>query len=676
MGRIILTLRSDLCASSGQSFSSIVDSEIVTDSFGLPYIPARRMKGCLREAADYIGSDIVDRLFGVKGSKNSGELKIGNGYLKDRKELEIVLTARSDFSSQRVTELFTSVKTQTAIDGGTVKDSSLRFTRTLSHYLPYNPDEETCFIFRVSGVSKEDATEFERICKALRHIGLMRTRGLGFVKAEYEQVDENSSASNTVIFKRDKNFLLPLHILLTEPLLIASCDNNACVEYVPGTAVLGAFARLAVIAGMDDDEFSDLFLLGKVRYGNLYISDKKGTRTIPAPHFMRKLKSTKREKDGVIITEHQAKEGMPVSDSEKFDPNEDIPKALKNKSVSSMNLSNIIDVLTETQYHHSRGEDAMLYTQDSISAGQYLYGEIESSDKALLERLKGILVNGDLRLGRSRSAQYSGCKLLDCKRQDTVSTAPAGKRFVFCLESDAVLFNNNGINTTDPKELKNALGIPRKTEVEYDLGFKLIHGYNAKRNMRNLPVAAFAMGSTVKAELPCAPSCEPYIGYRNAEGFGRVRVYSEEDIINNTIPSDEVIASRSEPVDESGHQIERNVIELFGAFLDGRVAAAEAMKHAEDVYREKESTFSKAGLNAAFIGTVSRMVETAESAESVFDRIAKIKDKAKSDSISDILRKAFPESAPEKIKLDCMLTVLRLAKYKLRLEKKGGGSNE
>ena len=70
------------------------------------------------------------------------------------------------------------------------------------------------------------------------------------------------------------------------------------------------------------------------------------------------------------------------------------------------------------------------------------------------------------------------------------------------------------------------------------------------------------------------------------------------------------------------------------------------------------------------------MVETAESAESVFDRIAKIKDKAKSDSISDILRKAFPESAPEKIKLDCMLTVLRLAKYKLRLEKKGGGSNE
>ena len=38
MGRIILTLRSDLCASSGQSFSSIVDSEIVTVCH--TYLPA------------------------------------------------------------------------------------------------------------------------------------------------------------------------------------------------------------------------------------------------------------------------------------------------------------------------------------------------------------------------------------------------------------------------------------------------------------------------------------------------------------------------------------------------------------------------------------------------------------------------------------------------------------
>lgn len=677
MGRIVLTLKSNLCASSGQSFSSVVDNDIVTDNFGLPYIPARRIKGCLREAAEYIESKATDRLFGVKGSECSGALKIGNGYLKDCEALKAVLSARDDCSKQRITEVFTDIKAQTAIADDTVKDGSLRFTRTLSHYLPYNNAEETSFVFSVSGVGDNDKKEFERICKALRHIGLMRTRGLGFVKTEYDHQYNGDASATPEIYKRDGCFRLPLHVLLIEPLLIASRNNIDCMEYVPGAAVLGAFARMAVLDNMSPGDFEKLFLSGKVRFGNLYISDERASRTVPAPTFMKKLKSTNMEKDGVIVTEYQASNGIPVTDNEKYNTNEDVPKALRNKYVRASDLSEVISVFTETQYHHSRGKDSILYSQDSISAGQYLYGEVESSDKALLEKLTGLLQKHDLRLGRSRSAQYSGCRLLNCKRQDKQTDAPKGSRLVFVLESDVILLDDKGRNTIDPNELKkalcSALGIQEISDAEYDLGFKLIHGYNAKRNMRNFPAVAIAMGSTVT--LPNVPAGELTIGVRNSEGFGRVKVYSEADIVNKTIPAEEEADTASDADDRSSNAA-KDAASAFNAFLDGLLTDEKAFEKAEKAFEENSAAFSKTRLNAAFVGMVSRMIETAGNAEEAIERIKKIKDESKKTKIQEILNAACLKEAPDKIKLEGMLTVLRLAKYRLRYEKKGGGADE
>lgn len=657
MGKIVLTLKSDLCASSGQAFSNIVDSDIVTDSFGLPYIPARRIKGCLRDAAEYIESSIIDKLFGESGKSDSGLLKIGNGYLKDREALESVLAARKDFPPQRVTELFTDIKAQTAIERDTAKDNSLRFTRTLSHYLPYSREEETSFVFNISGVAEEYRQEFENICKALRHIGLMRTRGLGFVSARYEHEADNNPNTIPNTFERNGCYYLPLHIELTEPLLIATQDNTECLEYVPGTAVLGAFARLAVLSGMNDEEFSDIFLSGKVRFNNLYISDEGGTRTIPAPHFMRKLKSTDPERDGRIVTEFDKPEnGI------------DTPKLLKEKTVSASEFTRVIDVSTETQYHHSRGNDSILYTQDSISAGQYLYGEVESEDSTLLDKLVELLKTGDFRLGRSKTAQYSGCRVLGYAPVEKRHDRPSSGKTIFALESDIILFDDSGVNTVDPEELRKALNIPKETEVKFDLGFKLIHGYNAKRNMRNLPVAAFAMGSTVAVMGSVSEQTELLVGSRLSEGFGRVKCYSEKDIL--FVEKDGSL--QKEP---STSALDSEPRIRFNAYLDKEVERAFAIEKAMEIFENNIDFFKRSVLNAAFVGSVSRMVETAESPKQAFDRIGNIKDTAKKETIDAILKK-IAEDLPDDVRLECMLMVLGLAKYRLKLEKKEGGANE
>lgn len=56
MDVIRITLRSDLCAGNGESRGNAVDIDIVLTADGLPRIPARRLKGCLRAAAEELAA--------------------------------------------------------------------------------------------------------------------------------------------------------------------------------------------------------------------------------------------------------------------------------------------------------------------------------------------------------------------------------------------------------------------------------------------------------------------------------------------------------------------------------------------------------------------------------------------------------------------------------------------
>ena len=76
MGRkeqqLIITLKSDLCAGSGYSCAGQSLTAILCyDIYGIPYIPAKRLKGCLREAAELIGltEEETGRIFGKPVSR-------------------------------------------------------------------------------------------------------------------------------------------------------------------------------------------------------------------------------------------------------------------------------------------------------------------------------------------------------------------------------------------------------------------------------------------------------------------------------------------------------------------------------------------------------------------------------------------------------------------------------
>ena len=86
--KITIKLLSDLCTCSGETYNSLVDMDVVYDEYGIPYIPAKRIKGCIREAAlemaelGLIQWEQYENLFGREGHQSSA-FTISNAYIKD-----------------------------------------------------------------------------------------------------------------------------------------------------------------------------------------------------------------------------------------------------------------------------------------------------------------------------------------------------------------------------------------------------------------------------------------------------------------------------------------------------------------------------------------------------------------------------------------------------------------
>lgn len=90
MQELEIILNSDLCAGNGESAGNSVDSDVCIDDAGIPYIPSRRIKGCLKQAAFDLkkmgytlasDSNIID-LFG-DAYGNEGAFSICDAMIKD-----------------------------------------------------------------------------------------------------------------------------------------------------------------------------------------------------------------------------------------------------------------------------------------------------------------------------------------------------------------------------------------------------------------------------------------------------------------------------------------------------------------------------------------------------------------------------------------------------------------
>lgn len=193
-----IELLSAACPGAGEGWGGIIDTDVVYDEMGLPYIPGRRVRGILLELAKEmvhilgnvspdqpkLTNQTVESLFGVQGLSDAAPLLIENAYLNDYvKVREWLAWTKNRFadlalvSPDRVLSAFTSLRQQTAIDEhGVAEENSLRTTRVLNR--------DSKFYARVTLLDDDEACQdLLALAVALfRSFGSKRNRGLGRIQ--------------------------------------------------------------------------------------------------------------------------------------------------------------------------------------------------------------------------------------------------------------------------------------------------------------------------------------------------------------------------------------------------------------------------------------------------------------------------------------------------------------
>ena len=523
-----IKLRSDLCAGVGKHYAAILDLDTALDEFGLPYIPSRRIKGCMREAADLIGVQSINELFGESGKGEAGSLRIGNAVIEHYTET-VTAIRENGILHNEVTDLFCYTRQETSIDSqtGTAKDGSLRFVRVVNRDYPDSSDP-ICFYAPIS-FDDEYETEIEKICKALRNIGYHRNRGLGAIECSLTETTDIFQLDEQA-FEAETDYEMRYQIFLNGDLMLPSSDSSHSMDYIPGTSVLGALA-----ARYQGENFEDLFLSENVRFSNLYISDPEGHPFDPAPKFLAKIKAAVDENDKGIKNTIGVK-------SENGD-NDEPPKQYKPLKKGYINKGyGYIEPERKIVYHNNiNGVDGGLYMQYCICGGQYFSGTITAKGKYLKE-IYPLFGNGVIYIGRSKTAQYAACSIVDItvnKANNNTFTAKQGSVVAFVLQSDVILTDENGVFTADSFALLNTLKNDNLIFEEEDsavtdktaIAVKIISGYNAKWNLKKPQITAFAAGSAVIARVNADTELpkQMLIGEKRNEGFGVISVIENAD---------------------------------------------------------------------------------------------------------------------------------------------------
>ena len=559
--RLRIELLSDLCVADGTGYNSSVDIDVCHDEYGLPYIPAKRLKGCLRECAQELndwGEGIpIDALFGKAGSQKDA-CSIRNAYLEKReKYLNEICENEGNVlcHPQNILRNFTYIRSQTSIDheSGTAEPNSLRSVRVVKKGLVFTADVEW---------ESEEAFDLygqnlKSCCTVLKHMGMSRTCGFGSVRVSLDYVCMHGSEKEHVPYKEGAT-CLAYEITLKEPVICKSVNGQEqnSLDYIEGAKLLGLIAGGLKKQGKDFAGFMGEH--GGIKCSNAYLS-KEGVRLheVPASCFGIKNNSSDYcDKIYIDIREEV----------------EDKDKQLNQMKhcyvyIGEDGLLKKYNVAMEERYHHKRpddksigraveGEDSVFYQISSISAGQKFQGFITGSAMQIKQVYDILTAEDEVGLGYGKTSEYGRCGIrvisvgqenevkgstisVDRQQEDKVT----GSEFWVLLEAPAILYNDRAFYTTNIEDLREevraALGI-EKEQLDV-LGAKesqggvmrcyvnlaTVGGYNVTWQMRKPTVDAFDKGTVLHFKLKEEAMLprKLWIGERNAEGYGEISVH-------------------------------------------------------------------------------------------------------------------------------------------------------
>ncbi|RLC14842.1 MAG: hypothetical protein DRI57_13825, partial [Deltaproteobacteria bacterium] len=557
--KIKMKLLSDAIPGSGEGTAGLVDTDISHDEFGLPIIPAKRIKGILRESsrdledANVFAQGKTPEIFGTRGNKIGTEFKISDGYLENYSELKNFLQFCSAdkqlpriFNREAVLNFYTYTRSQTGInENGVAQDDTLRTFRVLRKGLVFYFDTEYPMGWE---------SDIETICKVTCKFGISRTRGTGELLLTMDKSKQSQDVAEATFHEEIKDedlcrLNLSIHNIGQLIVTIQVGKDQITENYIPGTFILGTMANAFIkhfglnsFSAHRDPNFRNIFLNENIIFSNGYPSDSSDKEPCyPCP---------------VSIVREKDKENCFDMANELFD----FDKIVKEKIQTKGNIGEFVQiyqgevstrsVLTQVAYHHQRPPDRTV-GHAKEGQGEFFQFTVLRPDQCFISHIIGkykyLKVLNDIinkkkifYLGKSKTAQYGKCIFEGGMESLTDSYSDEwqqGESAVFTLESDMILRNENGLTVPDSEILKNEIAEvlkadKKKMTVEKSfLKFRQIGGYSGVWNMPKIQTPALAAGSVIVCknngdDLGDVFSLENHsFGIRTDEGFGKIKVH-------------------------------------------------------------------------------------------------------------------------------------------------------
>lgn len=686
--KLYIKLLSDLCTYSGESYNSMVDTDIVYDKYGIPYIPAKRIKGCIREAAlellefGLISKDTYEKLFGKEGNQQSG-FSLSNAYLKEHAALVAVAEHFKEnglAAPQNVLEQYTDLRTQTAVDLETsVADkNSLRTMRVIRRGLEFeaecNPGKK---------VEAELLKSLKLAVSLVKHMGVSRSRGLGLVEMKLDstgKMDAEGTNKHVFITKEQlkEHNKISYRITLKSTMVCKSPQGNQAQtqDYIAGSKVLGLLA-----GALGREVYLDLMEHHGIRVSNAYIMNGE-KRCMPARISLQKQKDQSYDNEGKMLLKDML-----------YDP--DVTgKQMTPAGVAYMDADNhTASVVTEISYHHQRptdksvgratGEDgSSFYQLCGISAGQTFGGSIYV-DKVCAEKiLDAVNALGEVRMGYGKSSEFGAVDFVLYDVESFGEQSPSMMHdAVLTLGSDVILYNEYGMPSTEINVLKHCLeaviGVDDLELTHPFLDFALIGGFNVTWQRRKPAFHALGKGSTFLIHSDKGFDAErlrsQFIGERTAEGYGELIVTPEEASADVCIyktadaapkkmenaeksemtsyePLDKEEAIRNQLIagEETGRILQQLLQTEFARQMEEavRIRLKTALEENQDMFTEKEEKTGervvKRGLNAS-VAKLRAIFKNETSYQAMKEQADAIEDKKKREICQDVLKLIVPK---------------------------------
>lgn len=299
-----------------------------------------------------------------------------------------------------------------------------------------------------------------------------------------------------------------LQLQLIDDVLIsetsATAGGHESLDYIPGATLLGA-AAAKLYNQLSGEEQYCVFHSGRLRFGNALPLTADGERCYPMPFAWHE-----RKLGPSAINEGKIDAAALIDPRASNDQPEQLRRGYVTESLAVERPERRMRMKTAIDPRTQRVATGQLFGYEAIAAGTVFCATVEADTdvpQALLDRVVGALV-GQLRLGRSRSAEYGRVHVTQVSptkapTKDGPQIGMNEKELTLWLLSDMALLDSESAQPTLEPSAMN-LGLPAHSEWDATRSYLRVRHYapfNGKRQSRDPEISVIRQGSVLRYTL-------------------------------------------------------------------------------------------------------------------------------------------------------------------------------